>query len=91
MITKHAENRIQARLTGLISTTDIEYIDRLTNRYYQGKFYIRIKQFETAMVRGNSYGNCVTVVINDGNVKTAMLSYDSQTWTDGQLVIQLVD
>lgn len=87
MITTHARTRIETRLDGIITTQDIHHIDRISQELETGKFYIRIKEMRQIMSINGSHGNCITAIIQDGNVKTVMLSERHQRWNDGTFQI----
>ena len=89
MITQHAATRITHRLNGLISKNDIKHMSKIADGLNARKHYIRIKQLGKVMHFPGSTGDCVTVIIENNNVVTAMLSRNSQRWNDGTFKVLL--
>ena len=89
MITLHARQRIENRLRGIVSKAEIAHIESVARTLGNGKYYVRVKQFATPVYLDDSRGDCVTFIVNNGNVVTGMLSFRTQTWKDGKLLISL--
>ena len=89
MLTHHVMTRINNRLKGLINTQDIDHMRLVASKINSRKHYIRIKQLPTTLHLSDTSGDCVTVIIEGNNVVTAMLSHNSQRWTDGTFKVLL--
>lgn len=89
MITQHAATRITRRLQGIITRQDVKHVSSIADKLNSRKHYIRIKQLDAVHNIRGSKGDCVTVIIEDNNVVTAMLSFNSQRWNDGTFKVML--
>lgn len=83
MITEHATDRLNGRLSDIDAKLDRKHLNMLCKRFKRGKHYIRVLDLNGWKMSGSSYGEHVTIVIQNGNVKTCMLSDRMQRWNDG--------
>lgn len=89
MITQHAATRITRRLQGIITRQDVKHVAMVADKINARKHYIRIRQLDATMSIRGSNGDCVTVIIENNNVVTAMLSHNNQRWNDGTFKVWL--
>jgi hypothetical protein len=89
MITEHVLERINSRIREAEYTIPMATVDTMQNKYKYGKFYVRIGKLDKRIDNPSSHGDCITLVIIDGNAITAMLSEQWQRWHDGKLVFEL--
>ena len=84
MISIHTRERIWGRLEGIVTEHDCEEMERASNHFTKGKHYVRIRSFRSVQWVDDSIGDCLVCVIINGVVVTAMLSFESQRWDDGE-------
>lgn len=85
MITFHAKDRITTRLNGIITTNDVRLMGLASETWTTGKHYVTVRYLTEIVRLEDSVGNSIVAVIEDGNVKTAMLRKTTQRrYTDGQ-------
>jgi hypothetical protein len=84
MITTHAKDRITRRLSGIVTQDDISSMTLASVRFPNGKHYVKLRGLGRTYYREDSVGDTLCVILYDGEVKTAMLCYSSQTWDDGK-------
>lgn len=89
MITQHVENRIKNRLQGLVDNNDFIHVQSVAQSLNPRKHYIRIKQFNTPVFLDDSKGDCITFIIENNRIITAMLSFNKQRWNDGTFKVLL--
>lgn len=86
MITSHAHKRIRNRLSGIVTSKDIQIMDNASKKWRNGKHYIAIRKLTGYVGIDGSYGDVLMAIVKDGCVITAMLRGSDQlmSWTDGQ-------
>jgi hypothetical protein len=84
MITAHTRERIWNRLDGIVTESDAREFLRAAKHFTSGKHYIQVRQFGHVLWTDDSIGDCLVCVIIDGVVVTAMLSFVTQRWDDGE-------
>ena len=84
MITTHTRERIHGRLKGIVTEQDVREMDRASVHFTKGKHYVNVRTLGSVQWTDDSVGDTVVCIIQDGNVKTAMLSFASQRWDDGK-------
>lgn len=92
MITIHAKDQYKNRIlpaTGKqISTQRLEALGKLWPR---GKHYVRVANLPKVITaKDGSTGNCITAIVNNGDIITLMLSLDTQRWADGTFRVRLI-
>ena len=84
MITIHARENIFGRLNGIVTEHDVFEMVQASDHFTQGKHYVNVRNLGSVEWTEDSIGDTLVCIIQDGNVKTAMLSFASQRWDDGQ-------
>ena len=84
MITTHARFRVYDRLQGIVTELDVLDMDFYSKHLTKGKWYVQVRALNRTHWTDDSVGDTIVCIIQDGNVKTAMLSFASQEWDDGR-------
>ena len=84
MITTHARENILGRLKGIVSEHDVFEMVQASEHFTSGKHYVNVRDLGSVKWTDDSIGDVLVCIIQDGNVKTAMLSFASQRWDDGK-------
>ena len=84
MITLHARDQIYGRLEGIVTELDVGEMLRASQHFTSGKHYVNVRNLGSVHWTDDSIGDTLVCIIQNGNVKTAMLSFASQRWTDGR-------
>jgi hypothetical protein len=86
----HALDRINGRLKETGFSCSAGHLKKLAGKRTRGKHYIRIAQLtKWVMTSDGSAGEVVTAIVQDGRVKTVMLSEIMQRWNDGTFSVDL--
>ena len=84
MISIHTRERIWGRLEGIVTEADCLEFEKASEYFVKGKHYVQIRKFGRVLWTNDSIGDCLVCVIIDGVVVTAMLSFVTQRWDDGE-------
>ena len=84
MITTHTRDRITRRLKGIATDLDVKDMDYLSEQYPKGKWYFAIRDLGRVQWTDDSIGDTLVCIVYEGKVVTAMLSFSSQRWDDGE-------
>jgi hypothetical protein len=84
MITIHTRERIFGRLKDIVTEHDVFEMVQASEHFTSGKHYVNVRNLNAVHWTDDSIGDTIVCVIQDGNVKTAMLSFASQRWEDGE-------
>ena len=84
MITLHAQGQIHIRLKGIVTVRDVLEMQKASQHFTSGKHYVNVRNLGSVHWTDDSVGDTLVCIIQDGNVKTAMLSFASQRWADGK-------
>lgn len=84
MIDTHTLERLNVRLHGIVTQDDVSEMVLACAQFPTGKHYVKIRHLGRTMYLDDSIGDTLACILYDGQVKTAMLCYSSQTWDDGK-------
>lgn len=84
MITLHARDQIWGRLEGIVTDQDVREMVQASEHFTIGKHYVNVRNLGSVHWTNDSIGDTLVCIVQDGNVKTAMLSFASQRWDDGE-------
>jgi hypothetical protein len=84
MITYHTRERLSNRLKDIATREDWQAMIEASDHFTQGKHYVKVRNLGSTHYLDDSVGDTLVCIILDGEVKTAMLSFSSQTWHDGE-------
>ena len=85
MITWHARDQIVTRLGGIVTQMDVCRMNSAAIAFPEGKSYVIIRHLPVPEYRRGTSGDCLVAVVENGDVTTAMLSWNEQPnrWADG--------
>jgi hypothetical protein len=84
MITTHTRERIWRRLKGIVNEHDVYEMTQASEHFTSGKHYVKVRSLSRIHYLDDSVGDTLACIVHDGNVITAMLCLDTQTWHDGK-------
>ena len=84
MISLHTHKRLMNRLKDIVTRDDFDEMEKASKHFVSGKHYVKVRNLGTTRYLDDSVGDTLACIILDGEVKTAMLCFSSQTWHDGE-------
>lgn len=84
MIDMHTLTRLNRRLQGIVTHDDVTEMIRACNEFPEGKHYVKIRNLGSTRYLEDSVGDTLACILHNGQVKTAMLCFSTQTWGDGK-------
>jgi hypothetical protein len=84
MIDMHTLERLNRRLRGIVNEDDVSEMVKACSHFPEGKHYVKIRDLGSTRYLDDSVGDTLACILHNGQVKTAMLCFSSQTWEDGK-------